>query len=66
MRGWGRVPAGEEAADQRRGWLDDLRDDEHIEMLRAISPGTYALQPVHLADPDGPHDGGRMNDAVLV
>ena len=31
------VPAGEEAADQRRGWLEDRRGDELVETLRAIS-----------------------------
>ena len=44
------VPEGEEAAAQRRGWLNDARDDELFETLRAVSSGAYALQPIRLED----------------
>ena len=44
------VPEGEEAAAQRRGWLNDERDDELFETLRAVSSGAYALQPIRLED----------------
>ena len=44
------VPEGKEAAAERRGWLDDAREDELFETLRAVSSGAYALQPARLED----------------
>ena len=44
------VPAGKDAAKQRRDWLDSARDGELFETLRAVSSGAYALQPIRLED----------------